>query len=97
MERLGPQPVGPHARVLAAVILLDDAGPPQHAQVPAHHRRADAERLGQLARPPGAAAQDVDGPAPRRVGERDERPVELGGRAHEAVLGLRSRWQNHQW
>ena len=58
----------------------DQAGLAQGAQVPAHGRRRDPQRPGQLARRSRPPAQKVDRAAPVRIGQGREGAVQ-GGRA----------------
>jgi hypothetical protein len=68
-ERLRPQPVEAHPRVVFDPTALDQPAPAQHAQVPTHRRHAQPTRLGQLARPPRPAPQVVDDPPADGGGE----------------------------
>src|SRR5262249_49716169 len=80
-KRLAPQAIDPHAGVVigVGVLLLDQAGLAQDAQVPAHGRGADVERARQLAGAARSLAQQVDGATAGRVGERGEGAVERVG------------------
>lgn len=94
VERLGLEPIDPDASVVALMFLADEARHAQDAQVAAHGRRAQAERLGELTGAARSLAQQLDGAAPRRIGERRQRAIEI---AHAFAFGSRSRWENHQW
>ena len=78
-HRLGAQGVDAHAGVEVRVRLFDQAGATQHRQVTAHSRRGQPDRLRELAGAMRALSQQVDCAAAVRVGQRRERPVEVGG------------------
>ena len=76
-ERLPAQAVDMDARVLGEALLLDQTAVPQDPQVPAHRRPAGARAGRQVAGPPRPLAQQLDHPAPGRLGERSERGVQF--------------------
>src|SRR5262245_17160016 len=59
-----PQSVNAHARVELVPRFLDEAAFAQRTQVPAHRRKGEARRFGELARAARAFAQEIhDAPA----------------------------------
>src|SRR5215469_6940154 len=75
-HRCWSQAVDPDPRVEGRVGLLDQADLAQAAEMPAHGRRAQPRRLGELARPARPFAQQVDDPPTMRIGECREDAVE---------------------
>ena len=76
-QRLAAQLDGPRARIVAADVLVHQPGFAQHAQVAADGRAADGQRFGQVTGPQRVPAQLLDDGAPRRVGQRRERAVQV--------------------
>ncbi len=69
------QRINAHPCVQSVMAFLDKAAAAQDAKMAAHRRRGEIERLCQLARPARPLAQQFNGAAPDRVGERGERQV----------------------
>jgi len=76
-ESIGSQPVDAAPGVVRERLDLDEPAVAQHPEVPAQRRSRHRNRVGQLARPAGLGAEQLDDPSPGGIGQRRERGVEI--------------------